>query len=139
MIKFLKPLIVLILIGFFALPAFAAEKLVPLKDVALEQRAKDLSLELRCLVCQNQSIESSDADLAIDLKILVREQISQGKTDLEIKQFLVDRYGEYVLLEPLFSLQNYLLWFTPIIFLFIAFIFAFFYFKNMNNKFNQQD
>ena len=139
MIKFLKPLIVLMLIGFFAPSTFAAEKLVPLKNVALEKRAKDLSLELRCLVCQNQSIESSDADLAIDLKILVREQISQGKTDLEIKQFLVDRYGEFVLLKPLFSLQNYLLWFTPIIFLSIAFIFAFFYFKSMNNKFNQQD
>ncbi|MCJ8323051.1 MAG: cytochrome c-type biogenesis protein CcmH [Rhizobiales bacterium] len=137
--KLLKPIIVLMLIWLFIPSMVAAEKVVPLENEVLEQRAKNLSLELRCLVCQNQSIESSDADLAVDLKILVREQISQGKTDLQIKQFLVDRYGEFVLLKPLFSLRNYLLWFTPIIFLSIAFLFAFFYFKNMNRKFNNQD
>lgn len=117
--------------------SFAALQVIPLSDAALEQRSKDLSLELRCLVCQNQSIESSDADLAIDLKILVREQIKQGKTNLEIKQFLVERYGEFVLLKPLFSAQNSLLWLTPIIVLALAFIFAFFYFRNMHIK--QQD
>lgn len=115
----------------------AAPKVVPLQDAVLEQRAKDLSLELRCLVCQNQSIESSDADLAVDLKILVREQILAGKTDFEIKQFLVDRYGEFVLLKPLFSVQNSFLWLTPIIFLALAFIFAYVYFRNMNKAKNE--
>lgn len=112
----------------------AAPKVVALENAALEQRAKDLSLELRCLVCQNQSIESSDADLAIDLKILVREQIKQGKSNLEIKQFLVDRYGEFVLLNPLFTTQNSFLWLTPIIFLALAFLFAYIYFRNMKKR-----
>lgn len=126
---------------FFALfmtanAAWAAPKVVPLADAALEQRAKDLSLELRCLVCQNQSIESSDADLAVDLKILVREQITVGKTNYEIKQFLVDRYGEFVLLKPLFTAQTSFLWLTPIIFLALAFLYAFIYFRNMNKQKN---
>ncbi|MBL1419124.1 MAG: cytochrome c-type biogenesis protein CcmH [Alphaproteobacteria bacterium] len=128
-----KRLVILCIISIFSFhQAQAALKVVPLQDVTLEQRAKDLSLELRCLVCQNQSIESSDADLAIDLKILVREQILQGKTDLEIKQFLVDRYGEFVLLKPLFSGQNSFLWLTPVIFLALAFLSAYIYFRNMN-------
>lgn len=125
-----------IILWAFILPqtGFAALKVVPLTDPVLEQRAKDLSLELRCLVCQNQSIESSDADLAIDLKILVREQINQGRTNLEIKQYLVDRYGEFVLLKPLFSVQTSFLWLTPIIFLTLALLFAFLYFRNMQKK-----
>lgn len=128
-----KRLCIIFIISLFGFqPAQAALKVVPLQDAVLEQRAKDLSLELRCLVCQNQSIESSDADLAIDLKILVREQIMQGKTDFEIKQFLVDRYGEFVLLKPLFSSQNSFLWLTPIVFLALAFLSAYIYFRNMN-------
>ncbi|NRA85852.1 MAG: cytochrome c-type biogenesis protein CcmH [Rhizobiales bacterium] len=120
-------------------PAFAIEKVVALTDPTLEQRAKNLSLELRCLVCQNQSIESSDAELAVDLKILVREQIKQGKSDFEIKQFLVERYGEFVLLKPLFTKQTSFLWMTPIIFLTIAFLFAYLYFRNMKRKQNNND
>ena len=120
-------------------PAFAIEKVVALTDPTLEQRAKNLSLELRCLVCQNQSIESSDAELAVDLKILVREQIKQGKGDFEIKQFLVERYGEFVLLKPLFTKQTSFLWMTPIIFLTIAFLFAYLYFRNMKRKQNNND
>lgn len=119
---------------FIAVFASAAPKVVALEDVTLEQRAKDLSLELRCLVCQNQSIESSDADLAVDLKILVREQILAGKTNFEIKQFLVDRYGEFVLLKPLFSTQNLFLWLTPFMFLALAFGFAYRYFRNMQKS-----
>lgn len=121
-----------ILAGYQAVNA--APKVVALENAAQEQRAKDLSLELRCLVCQNQSIESSDADLAVDLKILVREQIKQGKTDLEIKQFLVDRYGEFVLLKPLFTKQTSFLWLTPLIFLSLAFLFAYIYFRNMKKQ-----
>lgn len=128
-----KRLVILCIVSIFSVHhAQAALKVVPLQDTMLEQRAKDLSLELRCLVCQNQSIESSDADLAVDLKILLREQIMQGKTDLEIKQFLVDRYGEFVLLQPLFTSQTSFLWLTPIIFLALAFLSAYIYFRNMN-------
>lgn len=114
--------------------SFAEIKVVALQDAALEQRAKDLSLELRCLVCQNQSIESSDADLANDLKILVREQILTGKTNTQIKTFLVERYGQFVLLNPQFNTQNSFLWLTPILFLGLAFIFAFIYFRRMKTR-----
>lgn len=128
----LKRILFILILSFTGFHTAWAVKVVPLENSALEQRAKDLSLELRCLVCQNQSIESSDADLAIDLKILVREQILAGKTNLEIKQFLVDRYGEFVLLNPLFTTQTSFLWLTPIIFLALAFLSAYIYFRNMN-------
>lgn len=130
----LKRILMILILSFMGFHTAWAAKVVPLEDAVLEQRAKDLSLELRCLVCQNQSIESSDADLAIDLKILVREQILDGKTNLEIKQFLVDRYGEYVLLKPLFTTQTSFLWLTPIIFLTLAFLSAYIYFRNMNKS-----
>jgi cytochrome c-type biogenesis protein CcmH len=84
-----------------------------LKDPALEARARALSGELRCLVCQNQSIDDSDAPLARDLRILLREQIQQGKSDGEVMDFIVARYGEYVLLKPRFSGQTLVLWGLP--------------------------
>jgi cytochrome c-type biogenesis protein CcmH len=84
-----------------------------LKDPVLEARARALSAELRCLVCQNQSIDDSDAPLARDLRILLREQIEQGKSDGEVMDFIVARYGEYVLLKPRFSGRTLLLWGLP--------------------------
>ena len=83
-----------------------------LSDPVLEQRARDLSAELRCLVCQNQSIDDSDADLAKDLRVLVRERLVAGDSDADVRQFLVDRYGEFVLLNPRVSLHTALLWFA---------------------------
>lgn len=81
-----------------------------LADPALEERARDISAELRCLVCQNQSIDDSDADLARDLRLLVRERLVAGDSDEDVRQFVVDRYGEYVLLNPRVSAQTLLLW-----------------------------
>lgn len=86
-----------------------------LDDPGLESRARSLSAELRCLVCQNQSIDDSDAPLARDLRILVRERLVAGDSDGEIRTYLVDRYGEFVLLKPPFSSSTLLLWLTPLI------------------------
>lgn len=83
------------------------------KDEALEARARSLSMELRCMVCQNQSIDDSDAPLAKDLRMLIREQIKAGKTDDEILVFIEDRYGEFALLKPRFDIKNAPLWALP--------------------------
>jgi len=84
-----------------------------LKDPALEARARDLSRELRCMVCQNQSIDDSDAPLAHDLRVLVRQRLEAGDTDREVIDFLVARYGEFVLLKPRFEAHTLLLWGLP--------------------------
>ncbi|WP_210485642.1 cytochrome c-type biogenesis protein [Microvirga antarctica] len=86
-----------------------------LKDPALEQRARAISSGLRCLVCQNQSIDDSDADLARDLRLLVRERLTAGDSDAKVRDFVVDRYGEFVLLRPTFRLRTLLLWLTPVL------------------------
>ena len=86
-----------------------------LKDPKLETRARQISLELRCLVCQNQSIDDSDAPLARDLRLLVRERLENGDTDSEVLDFIVSRYGEFVLLKPPFGWHTLLLWLTPLI------------------------
>lgn len=83
-----------------------------LPDPAQEARARALFSEVRCLVCQNESIDDSDAELAADLRKVVREQIAAGRSDAQVKTFLTDRYGEFVLLTPRFSLANAPLWFA---------------------------
>jgi cytochrome c-type biogenesis protein CcmH len=84
-----------------------------LKDPVLEQRARDLSSELRCMVCQNQSIDDSNAPLARDLRVIVRERLSAGDSDSQVLDYLVARYGEFVLLRPRFHVQTLLLWGAP--------------------------
>jgi cytochrome c-type biogenesis protein CcmH len=84
-----------------------------LRDPALESRARDLSRELRCMVCQNQSIDDSDAPLAHDLRVLVRQRLEAGDTDQQVIDFLVARYGEFVLLKPRFEMHTLLLWALP--------------------------
>jgi cytochrome c-type biogenesis protein CcmH len=102
------------LLAFLAVsPAFAVNPDEVLADPKLETRARALSSELRCLVCQNQSIDDSDAPLARDLRVIVREKLKAGAGDDEIKRFLVDRYGEFVLLRPALSLHTALLWGGP--------------------------
>ena len=93
--------------------ALAVEPDEMLKDAALEARARDLSSELRCLVCQNQSIDDSAAPLARDLRLLVRERLTAGDSDQQVLNFLVARYGEFVLLKPRFELHTLLLWGLP--------------------------
>jgi cytochrome c-type biogenesis protein CcmH len=84
-----------------------------LPDPAQEARARAIGKELRCLVCQNQSIDDSNAELARDLRVLVRERIAAGDSDTAVRQFVVARYGEYVLLTPPFNARTALLWVTP--------------------------
>lgn len=81
-----------------------------LADPALESRARDISAGLRCLVCQNQSIDDSDADLARDLRLLVRERLTAGDSDEAVRQYIVDRYGEFVLLQPVMAWHTLILW-----------------------------
>ena len=94
-------------------PAVAVQPDEILKDPALEARARVLSRELRCMVCQNQSIDDSDAPLARDLRVLVRERLTAGDNDSQVIDFLVARYGEFVLLKPRFAWHNVVLWVTP--------------------------
>jgi cytochrome c-type biogenesis protein CcmH len=91
-----------------------------LSDPVLEQRARELSVEIRCLVCQNQSIDDSDAELAKDLRVLVRELLVEGKTNQEILDYLVERYGEFVLLKPRFGTHTLVLWAIPLVALLIG-------------------
>jgi cytochrome c-type biogenesis protein CcmH len=95
--------------------ASAVEPDEVLADPALEARARALSAGLRCMVCQNQSIDDSDAPLARDLRLLLRERLQAGDTDDEVTQFLVARYGDFILLRPRFKLETALLWGTPIL------------------------
>ena len=94
-------------------PVFAVQPEEVLKDPVLERRARDISGELRCLVCQNQSIDDSDAPLAKDLRVLVRERLRAGDSDGQVRDFVVQRYGEFVLLRPAFGLHTALLWLGP--------------------------
>jgi cytochrome c-type biogenesis protein CcmH len=105
-------------------PALAVLPGEMLADPALEARARAISEELRCMVCQNQSIDDSDADLAHDLRVLVRERIMAGDTDEQVIDYIVARYGEFVLLKPRFSLRNALLWGTPVVLLVVGGIFV---------------
>src|SRR5690554_8189661 len=88
-----------------------------LQDPVLEARARSISAELRCMVCQNQSIDDSDAELARDLRILVRDRLQSGATDEEVIGYVVSRYGEFVLLRPTMNMRNALLWGAPLLIL----------------------
>jgi cytochrome c-type biogenesis protein CcmH len=96
-----------------ALPSFAVQPDEILPDPALEARARTLSGELRCMVCQNQSIDDSDAPLARDLRLLVRERLKAGDTDTQVLDFLTARYGQFALLRPRFGWDTVLLWLAP--------------------------
>ena len=109
--------LVLLLSLVFAGAALAVKPDEMLADPALEARARALSEGLRCMVCQNQSIDESDADLARDLRILVRQRLVAGDSDRQVMDYVVSRYGEFVLLKPRFDLRNALLWGTPVILL----------------------
>jgi cytochrome c-type biogenesis protein CcmH len=113
-------LAIAVLLAGLLQPALALSPDELLDDPALEQRARAISAELRCLVCQNQSIDDSDAPLAKDLRTLVREQLVAGKSDAEIMEFVVARYGEFVLLKPRLTAGTLLLWGTPFAVLLIA-------------------
>lgn len=98
-----------------AAPARAVQPDEVLGDPGMEGRARAISAELRCMVCQNQSIDDSDAPLARDLRLIVRERLKAGDSDTQVLDFMVERYGEFVLLRPRFSWRNALLWATPVL------------------------
>jgi len=93
--------------------AAASDPAERLPDPAQEARAREIFAQVRCLVCQNESIDDSEADLARDLRVIVRKQVREGRSDAEIKRFLVDRYGEFVLMRPALSAGNAALWIGP--------------------------
>lgn len=113
----IRSFLLVLLILLPPLPALAVNPDEILADPVLEERARNLSVNLRCMVCQNQSIDDSNAELARDLRVLVRERLQQGDTDEEVIDYVVSRYGEFVLLKPRFSLRTMLLWTAPVLLL----------------------
>ena len=108
------------LIQFFSNNSYTVEPNEVLKNQKQELRARDISKNIRCMVCQNQSIDESNAALAKDLRILIRDKIKEGNEDEEIYKFLTDRYGDFILLKPPLKLSTLALWFLPFIFLLIG-------------------
>jgi cytochrome c-type biogenesis protein CcmH len=106
----MRALLALLMLALLSAPALAVRPDELLTDPALEQRARAISAGLRCLVCQNQSIDDSDANLARDLRLLVRERLVAGDSDDQVRAYLVARYGEYVLLNPVLAPHTILLW-----------------------------
>ncbi len=124
-----KGLILAILLVAPVLSTWAVEPSEMLEDPVLEQRAREISKGLRCLVCQNQAIDESDADLARDLRVLVRERLVAGDSDEEAIDFIVSRYGDWVLLNPPFKLTTLALWLGPLGIVGFAVIFYFNFFR----------
>jgi len=98
----------------WTVPAIAVQPDEQLADPVLEERAREISAGLRCLVCQNQSIDDSDAPLARDLRLLVRERLEAGDSDESVREYLVARYGDFILLRPRFEASTLILWLTPV-------------------------
>ena len=117
------------LIQLFSDNSFTVEPEEVLKNQKQELRARNISKNIRCMVCQNQSIDESNAPLAKDLRILIRNKIKEGKKDKEIYIFLTDRYGDFILLKPPLKLSTLALWLLPFIFLIIGFFIVFYHNK----------
>ena len=113
------------LIQFFSNNSYAVEPNEILKSQKQELRARNISKNIRCMICQNQSIDESSAPLAKDLRILIRNKIKDGKKDEEIYKFLTDRYGDFILLKPPFKLNTLALWLLPFIFVLIGIFIVF--------------
>ena len=118
------------IIQAFSIKCYAVEPEEFLQNKKQELRARIISKNVRCVVCQNQSIDDSAAPLAKDLRIIIRNKIKEGYTDKEIYKFLTDRYGDFVLLDPPFKINTFLLWVLPFVFSIIAIYILFRYNKN---------
>jgi len=132
MMRLLKALSWLVACGLsvtLALAAMEPEEILP--DPAKEKRARGITKELRCVVCQNQSVDDSDAPLAKDMRVLVREKISAGASDAEVREFLVARYGQYVLLRPPLAMDTALIWIGPFALFAVALGVAFVYMRRL--------
>jgi cytochrome c-type biogenesis protein CcmH len=110
-----KPFLAILMLVISVLPALAVEPSEVLDDPVLEQRAREISKGLRCVVCQNQSIDDSNADLARDMRVLVRERLVAGDSNKQVMDYMVSRYGDFVLLNPPFKVATYALWFGPLL------------------------
>ena len=118
--RIILSLIVICSLQFFVEHTYSLEPDEILQDKRLELRARKISKNIRCLVCQNQSIDESNSSLAKDLRVLIRNQITNGKKDAEIYKFLRERYGDFILLKTPITKETFLLWFLPFIFLIIG-------------------
>ena len=123
-----------LLIFFFFLvididPSFSVEPNEIISNPIYENRARDLSKGIRCLVCQNQSIDDSDSDLAKDLRRIIRKKIIQGDTDDEIEQYLVDKYGNFILMKPPLYQDTYILWISPLLLMIVGITIMYFTLK----------
>ena len=130
--KFITVLIIIYSMDFFLLNAFSVEPDEILQDQNQELRARNISKNVRCMICQNQSIDESNAELAKDLRILIRNKIKDGKKDEEIYNFLTNRYGDFILLKPPFKIDTVFLWFLPFIFFIIGVYIILFHNKKSN-------
>ena len=124
-----KILLISLVLLLSPLNSFSIEPDEILSDSKLENRARNLSKGIRCLVCQNQSIDDSDSELAKDLRKIISIKIVEGKKDKEINDFLVEKYGNFILMKPPFYSETFLLWSSPFIIVFIGFIIIFFSLK----------
>ena len=127
--KILVLIIAICLNQFFSVASYGVDPDEILQDRKQELRARNISKNIRCMVCQNQSIDESNAPLAKDLRVLIRNKIKEGNNDGEIYQFLTDRYGEFILLKPLFKLNTLALWLLPFLFVLIGIFIVFFHNK----------
>ena len=128
-VKIILITIVFCLTQLFSNVTHAVEPDEILKNPKYELRARNISKNIRCMICQNQSIDESNAPLAKDLRILIRKKIKEGSKDEEIYKFLTDRYGDFILLKPPFNLNTIILWFLPFIFLILGIYIAFYHNK----------
>ena len=110
-------------------PSFTVEPNEIISNPIYENRARDLSKGIRCLVCQNQSIDDSDSDLAKDLRRIIRKKIIQGETDNEITQYLVDKYGNFILMKPPLYQDTYILWISPLLLMLVGITIMYFKLK----------
>ena len=124
-----KLIIFVLIFSFNTVTSFAVEPDEILSDSKLENRAREISANIRCVVCQNEPIDSSNSGVARDLRILIRERLSAGDSDAEVLDFLVRRYGDFVLFKPPLKYTTYVLWFSPVIFLFFGTLILFRVFK----------
>ena len=129
--------IFIILLSFFLISSFlnnsySVEPDEILRNQEYELRARDISKNIRCMICQNQSIDESSASLAKDLRILIRVKIKDGKTDKEIYKFLSDRYGDFILLNPPLKSKTIVLWFLPFVLFFIGIVFIYYHNRKSN-------
>ena len=129
-----KALFLMFVCLILSAPVLAVQPDEILDDPVLEERAREIGRELRCITCQSQSIDDSDAPLAKDLRIIVRERLVEGDTNEEVIAFVTDRYGDYVRLRPAMRIDTMLLWAAPAIALLLGLAAAFFFFRSMAAK-----